>query len=292
ETHDDFEPTSESSKGDSLVEKRDFTFKVPTSEYYHNQPAPDFQICDEVIPVADEMEIDLQHIISLKDMPDLIEDEKPYPRHSELTRQQMLKQQEERQRQQNTQGTNQAQQKNGRVNNKKNKKGKKKELPLPVNTNAQTNNHSNQKGTAQNNHQQQQQQQALQDRYKIGDGGGGVVDGFTKPMRSYRSRRIRFAHSLKNDEWMCFFCEYEQMFEGGLWRKAPGPSNLQKNKEKEVKNVATPQGTNGMDQRKVRQQQGTSTILNNHAIVTNNAGNNAGNNITTGVGNQKQVGKK
>ncbi|KAJ3082914.1 hypothetical protein HK102_001390 [Quaeritorhiza haematococci] len=49
--------------------------------------------------------------------------------------------------------------------------------------------------------------------------GGGPVDRISKPVMPYRYRRAKFTSGLSKDDWVCFFCEYEQLFGGSLWRK-------------------------------------------------------------------------
>lgn len=47
------------------------------------------------------------------------------------------------------------------------------------------------------------------------------LDKLSRPVVPYRFRRQRFRDGvgLARDEWVCFFCEFEQVFGGSVWRR-------------------------------------------------------------------------
>ncbi|KAI8813452.1 hypothetical protein BJ742DRAFT_790435 [Cladochytrium replicatum] len=58
-------------------------------------------------------------------------------------------------------------------------------------------------------------------------GRAAFLDSFSKPLIPYRYRRARFRAGFREDDWMCFFCEYEQVFDGNFWYRRPKkPTNI------------------------------------------------------------------
>ncbi|KAJ1561154.1 hypothetical protein HK096_005798, partial [Nowakowskiella sp. JEL0078] len=108
-----------------------------------------------------------------------------------------------------------------RVNNKKNKKGNKKK-----DGNGQLvrgGHYQNGLTAAATNSTSSNENSEVKKRTTIGNGKGGVVDGFSLPRRGSRMRRKMYNQVKKQqrektgDDFACFFCEYEQEYGGRLW---------------------------------------------------------------------------
>ncbi|KAI9104057.1 hypothetical protein DFS34DRAFT_691476 [Phlyctochytrium arcticum] len=76
-----------------------------------------------------------------------------------------------------------------------------------------------------------------------------VLNNFTKPLIPYRYRRTRYTSHARREmvgekqkdgpgfgvDWVCFFCEYEQVFGGAFWRRGGGnPKRRQQQQQGQV----------------------------------------------------------